>query len=531
MPAATSAPLAAPPTNTYDEVPYESHPYAQSHPSRMAVIATLFGLSPPPVETCRVLELGAAAGGNLIPMAETLPGARFVGIDLSARQVADGEQLIRKLGLDNVSLRHASITEVDESYGKFDYVIAHGVFSWVPTEVREKMFDICAKNLNPHGVAYISYNTYPGWHMRGMIRDMMRYHANRFATPQLRTQQARALLDFLAQSVRQEGPYSVLLKTELETLRHQADHYLYHEHLEPVNDPLYFHTFVERAAAHGLRYLGEARIGTMVTGNFGPEVEKALKLLASDQIQTEQYMDFIRNRMFRETLLVHAKNPPNWTINPDCTARLHVASGSKPTGTGEPDVTSDATIQYQTRTGMTLSTSRPLLKAAMLVLSRRWPGTVPFDELRQEARALAGGTADPAEDARALALGLLNSYISSDLVELHAVPLPVSRAPGERPTALGSARLRAAAGATAVANRRHELVRLNDLNQRLVPLLDGTRDRTEIIDRLTERALTGDLNVQKDNQKLTDPADVKAALAAVLDPALNELAAHALLVE
>jgi methyltransferase-like protein/2-polyprenyl-3-methyl-5-hydroxy-6-metoxy-1,4-benzoquinol methylase len=528
MPAATTAPLAAPPTNTYDEVPYESHPYAQSHPSRMAVIATLFGLSPPPVANCRVLELGTAAGGNLIPMAESLPDARFVGIDLSARQVSDGEQTIRKLGLTNVSLRHASITEVDESYGKFDYVICHGVFSWVPTEVREKIFDICAKQVNPGGVSYISYNTYPGWHMRGMIRDMMRYHANRFATPQHRTQQARALLDFLAQSVRQEGPYSVLLKTELETLRHQADHYLYHEHLEPVNDPLYFHTFVERAAAHGLRYLGEARIGTMVTGNFGPDVEKALKLLASDQIQTEQYMDFIRNRMFRETLLVHAKNPPNWTINPDSIARLHVASASKPTGTGEPDVTSDATVQYQTRTGMTLTTNRPLLKSAMLVLSRRWPGTIPFDELRKEARAVAGGADDPG-DANALALGLLNSYISSDLVELHAVPLNVSRTAGAKPTALGSARLRTAAGAATVANRRHELVRLTDLDQRLVPLLDGTRERPEIADRLTERALTGDLNVQKDGQKLTDPADVKAALNAVLDRALDNLAAQALL--
>src|SRR5439155_10600404 len=123
-------------------------------------------------------------------------------------------------------------------------LICHGVFSWVPTAVREKILDICAKNLAPHGVAYVSYNTYPGWHMRGMIRDMMRYHAMRFTTPQNRTQQARALLDFLAQSVRQDSPYSALLKSELEAVRHQADHYLYHEHLEDVNDPVYFHQFV-----------------------------------------------------------------------------------------------------------------------------------------------------------------------------------------------------------------------------------------------------------------------------------------------
>ncbi|HJZ54767.1 MAG TPA: class I SAM-dependent methyltransferase, partial [Gemmataceae bacterium] len=417
-------PIAAPAVNSYDEVPYESHPYAQTHPSRLHVVATLFGLPPPPVEKCRVLELGAAAGGNIIPLAETFPESWFVGVDLSARQVSDGERLIHTLGLKNVSLRHASILDVDESYGPFDYVICHGVFSWVPTVVREKILEICSKNLTPNGVAYVSYNTYPGWHMRGMIRDMMRYHAMRFATPQQRTQQARALLDFLAQSVRQEGPYSVLLKTELESIRHQADHYLYHEHLEEVNDPLYFHQFVEMARNHGLRYLGESRLGTMVTGNFGPEVEKTLKLLAPDQIQTEQYMDFLRNRMFRETLLIHQKTAPNWEIKPECVRRLHLASSGKPVGDKPPDLKSEEPAQYQTRSGMTLSTGRPLLKAAMQVFASHWPGTISFDELRREARAMLG-VGDPddpalaAEDAKPLASSLLTSYISSDLIELH----------------------------------------------------------------------------------------------------------------
>jgi methyltransferase-like protein len=534
MPQTMTAPqLATPPSNAYDEVPYESHAYAQTHPSRLAVVATVFGLRPPPVEKCRVLELGCAAGGNIIPMAEALPGITCVGVDLSARQVAEGQRLVEQLGLSNVTLRHASITDVDESYGRFDYIIAHGVFSWIPTAVREKLLDVCGKNLAPGGVAYVSYNTFPGWHMRGMIRDMMRFHAMRFATPQLRTQQARALLDFLAQSVRQEGPYSVLLKSELESIRHQADHYLYHEHLEEVNDPLYFHQFVEMAGRHGLRYLGEARIGTMITGNFGPDVEKALKLLATDQIQTEQYMDFLRNRMFRETLLVHANNVPNWTIDPTCVARLHVASGSRPTGEAV-DVRSDANAQYQTRSGMTLSTTRPLLKAAMQVLMSRWPGMVPFDELRREARKLLGGTDDravEADDARSLGLGILNTYISSDLLELHAVPLSISRTVGEKPVALRSARLRAAAGATTVANRRHEVSRLTDLDQRLVPLLDGAHSRAELVDRLTERALAGELTVQKDGQRLSDPAEVKTALNSVIDHALNNLAAQALLME
>ena len=524
----------APATNTYDEVPYESHPYIQTHPNRLHTIGTLFGLKPTPVEKCRVLELGAASGGNLIPMAESLPNSEFVGVDYSQRQVADGQKLVAQLGLKNLTLKHASILDVDESYGQFDYVVSHGVFSWVPPPVADKMLEICAKNLAPNGIAYISYNTYPGWHMRGMIRDMMRFHAMRFATPQHRIQQARALLDFLAQSVRQDGgPYSVLLKSELETIRHQADHYLYHEHLEEVNDPVYFHQFISRAAKHDLRYLGEARLGTMVTGNFGPDVEKALKLLATDQIHTEQYMDFLRNRMFRESLLVHNRNAPNWTINPDVLRAMHVASSGKPAPNTLVDITTETAAQYQTRSGMTLSTNRPLLKAAMQVLGARWPATVPFDELRKEARVLLGGSggdAQDAEDSRNLALGVLNSYIASDLFELYPVALNIPRTPGDKPAVVASARLRVANGGNTVANRRHEVVKMTDLDLRLVPMLDGTRDRAELVDRLTERALSGDLNVQKDGQPIKDPAEVKAALGAVIDPALNNLGMQGLLV-
>src|SRR5262245_31918292 len=209
--------------NSYDEVPYDSYPYPQTHPSRLATVATLFGMNPPPVGNCRVLELGCAGGGNIIPMAEGLPESEFVGIDLSGRQIADAQQIARTLGLSNITLRHASILDVDESYGPFDYVICHGVFSWVPDVVREKILDICAKHLTPQGVAYVSYNTYPGWHMRGMIRDMMRFHALRFADARAQVKQARALLDFLAKSAPKDGgAYSALLRSELEALRTRA---------------------------------------------------------------------------------------------------------------------------------------------------------------------------------------------------------------------------------------------------------------------------------------------------------------------
>lgn len=527
-----STPPAAVPANAYDEVPYESHPFAQTHPSRLFVIGTLFGLRPTPVARCRVLELGAASGGNLLPAAEALPESEFIGIDLSTRQIEDGQKLVQTLGLKNLTLKAASILDVDDSYGKFDYIICHGVFSWVPQNVQQKILEICATRMNPNGIAYISYNTFPGWHMRGMIRDMMKYHSSRFNTPKLRIQQARALLDFLAQSVKgdNQNAYATLLKQELETIRHQADHYLYHEHLEENNEPMYFHQFAGRAHEKGLKYLGEARVGTMVTGNFGPEIEKTLKMLATDQIQAEQYMDFLRNRMFRESLLISEKLTPNWAVQPDCLRILHVASAAKPVQ--EPvNVTSDENVSYRSASGMNMATNRPLLKSAMRILQQAYPATVPFDELRKQARAALGSEAtDPkaiAEDTQVLAVGLLNCYMGSDLIELHGMPIEFVRVPGEKPVASPLARLQAPKGS--IASRRHEIVRLSDLDRHLIPLLDGTHDRAALADKLTDIAKSGALNIQKDGVPLYDPKDIHQAIGSVLDQALQNVGRMAIL--
>ncbi|HVL11243.1 MAG TPA: class I SAM-dependent methyltransferase [Gemmata sp.] len=522
---ATPTAPADPSANSYDEVPYDSNPFPYTHPARVATVATLFGLRPPPVATCRVLELGCASGGNLVPMAESLPGGEFVGVDFSARQIADGEHVVRESGLKNVQLRHASILDIDDSYGRFDYVICHGVFSWVPDAVRDKILAVCRDLLTPDGVAYVSYNTYPGWHMRGMIRDMMRYHATRFDTPALRVQQARALLDFLAQTARNDGgAYATLLRTELEHLRHQADHYLYHEHLEDVNNPLYFHEFVELARRHDLRYLGEARLTTMVTGNFGPEVQKALRVVAPDQVQAEQYMDFVRNRTFRESLLVRADATPDWSIQTAALRGLHLTTPHHvPDVPGE--ATSPAAAQYQTPSGMTLSTSSPVMKAAMRALSRRWPATAAFEELAREVTEMLGREPDDRDE---LATGLLSTYLSSDLLEILAHPIPEVAA-GNRPAALAVIRARLAAGETGVTTRRHEHYRTSELDRKLIPQLDGTRDRAALAAAMADLALAGQLRVERQGRPLTDPAELRQAVGEVLDKRLEDYARLALL--
>ena len=171
---------------SYEELPYASQAFAETHPDHLASLARLYGLTPPPVERCRVLELGCAAGGNLIPMAVSLPGSHCVGVDLSRRQIAEGQATVAALGLRNVSLEVLSLADIGSSFGKFDFIVAHGIYSWVEEALREKILAICSQNLSPDGIAVVSYNTHPGWRARSMVREMMAYHIRREVDPEMR---------------------------------------------------------------------------------------------------------------------------------------------------------------------------------------------------------------------------------------------------------------------------------------------------------------------------------------------------------
>ena len=155
------------PRTSYDEVPYLSLPSSYTHPARSAAIAALFGLAPPAVATARILELGCSTGGNLLPLAEIYPQSAIVGVDLSQEQISYGTRIIQTLGLKNIRLLQQSIADLGDDAGAFDFIICHGVFSWVPRAVQDKIMEVCARHLSANGIAYIDYNTYPGWHGRG----------------------------------------------------------------------------------------------------------------------------------------------------------------------------------------------------------------------------------------------------------------------------------------------------------------------------------------------------------------------------
>ena len=519
---------------SYDTIPYRSLPFPQTRPECLAAVAHLFGLASPPVEGCRVLELGCSMGGNLILMAQNHPDARLLGIDASSRQISEGWKTIDALGAKNIELKHQNILEIGAEIGEFDYIIAHGVYSWVPTAVQTKLLEICKRHLAANGVAYISYNTYPGWHIRGIVRDMMLFHGMQFKDPATRLAQAKALVAFVAKSSSGDAsPYQQLLQGELEMLGKSEDYYVHHDHLEENNHPVYFHEFARSLAVNGLQYLGEADFSTMVSTNFAPEIARTLNDIgAHDILQMEQYMDFVRCRYFRQTLVCHSAVRLNRRIGAGALKGLYLASQAAPEN-GGPALDPATTATFRTARGRAVNCRSPLTKLALVALQKQWPMPIAFEELHAQARSEAEKSGHPAHNAAGEDFfgGEMLTCMAAGVVEWRLAPPPYTGVVGKTPATTAAARLQAAQG-RAVSNLRGETVSLDELHRQLLIHLDGTRNLAQLTDALMSFVRSGGHTLTREGSQtpVTDEKEMRELLGSSLEKALQNLARKALLV-
>ena len=467
--------------SAYDQILYRSLPVADAHPDRLATLAILFGLDPTPALACRVLELGCGDGSHLIPIALAFPQSRCVGIDLARVPIEAGQRLARELGLGNIELREFDLADVGADFGEYDYVIAHGLYSWVPFATRDRLLDVCKANLAPNGIAVVSYNTYPGCHLRNMMREMLLYQARDIADPELKLKLAYALINFLSSS----EPKSDILKEELAALQSRSASSLFHDDLADVNEPVYVSQFVDHARRHSLEYVAEAEFKAVNYGGLSLETVQTLRQVAAgDKIREQQYLDFLRCRRFRQTLLCHLGLPVLDAPAPQRVVQLRAASSFQPVS-ASPELSAATEEEFRSSKGESLKTNLPLAKAALYCLSRRWPLSVAFDELL------------PEPDSRAPLAELLIRLCTCGVVELHLTPPGFTTKVSQRPRGSSLARIQARRGVR-VTTLRHTTIELKDeLVRQLLLLADGTRDRRQLLSALGTNGQDLDRNLHE----------------------------------
>jgi methyltransferase-like protein len=534
-PAHSEDPQIASIQESYDTVPYLSRAYSKTHPAHLGAIGHIFNVSTAPALNCRVLELGCAGGGNLIPMAWYLPDSEFVGMDLNEAQVNKAKRIIADLKLSNISVQQANILDISPELGKFDYLICHGVFSWVPEAVQEKILSIAAGHLTEQGIAYISYNTYPGWHMREMIRHMILYHARQFDSAQQSLDQGRAFVEFLADAVggSSNDPYGLLVKQEWENLKASEDWYLFHEFLEVVNTPTYFHQFLQRADKQGLQYLGEADFVSMFSHEFSAKTREALEDVSQDIVQKEQYLDFLRNRQFRRTLLCRKDLELTRTLDADSLAGLLVAGAARPEP-GTIDLTVGKTHKFRLMDDTLVETDNPVMKAALGILKENWPRAVPFETLNQLCVQALSEALDSEISAKInfrheLGRGLLHCY-SSGSVDLKAWQGDFSVRVPQRPKVNGLT-LYQAQNRLPIVNQQHEEVRLDLMTRHLIPFLDGSKERSDMVRHLAGLAEEGRFTLTRFDVPVTEPDEIYRFINQSIDKILSGLAEAGLLTQ
>lgn len=524
------------PQTSYDDVPYNSYPFAQTSPELIQGIAKIFGLNAPAPATARVLEIGCASGGNIISIAARFPESQCVGFDYSKRQIDDGIKVIEQVGLKNVQLKHLSATDVTKELGEFDYIICHGVISWVPAEVREKIVQICSENLSKDGVAYVSYNTLPGWNSVRSVREMMLYHTAGYQTPAEKAQAARQVLKFVGDAMRANGnPTSAVVDRELELLNSQADSYLLHEHLEDTNHQYYFHEFMSLAGKFNLQYLAETSLEKMFSGNFSKEVAQVLATSA-DIVRTEQYMDYIYDRRFRSTLLCHKDRILKRNIDPMQVAEGYIYNRyTFPAGFASHVINSGTMCQFSAASGMTMSTDDPLVLALLQSLLEHSgaPVSVPklvnatTEKLKKIKHPITGESKEIITGS--LCEGILRHIFLGGIAFYSSAPNYATEV-SAKPCVTDLARFQAENWNWCSGLRMEHFI-LNPFDKKMIPLVDGKHDKKAICAALEPHFASGELQMSENNQPLTDMQTVKQRIPEFVEASLQRFAELGLLVK
>ncbi len=477
-----------------------SLPVALTHPARLHARALAYGLGEASLGRFGLLQIGCGDGGNLLPMAWQFPEARLVGIDRDAERIAEARLAAERCGLSNLTFIEAEAFAPAE-HEPFDFAVAHGVYSWVDAEAQGRILATCARALAPSGVACVSYNTLPGWSLRGVVRGIM-LAAGRGRSGEERMTAVRSRLAKLRRHLPEKGgAYAAMLGAELELAQAKTDAELLDDHLAEHNEPLYVEQFVARAAEHDLDYVGEL---VPATADGALELALPAQLMKDGltRIEAEQSLDLLCYRQLRATLLCRADASRREQPELDHLAEDGYLAGRLRPQSEEPLLGPGKPLGFETPSGAVIEADQPLLKATLMALVDSWPVGLKAQALISEAldrlreRGLVGEAGIGEEEIAATTADLLELCRRQQL-ELWAWTPTVRRAIPERPRVFDLARLEAERGAF-VTSPRHEPMRLDELTRTVIGLLDGTRDYNELAQEIGNRMDAGAFRLEQE---------------------------------
>ena len=505
----------------YDAIRYPSTVFSTFRPEYMAAAAILHGVVPERINNCRFLEVGCGDGVSLLAMAASLPDAEFVGIDLSEPRIDEAQQSARAIGVSNVRFHCLDVTNFDsKEFGKFDYIAAHGLYSWVPETVRERILVIYKDCLTPKGIGYISYNTFPGWHLRNLIRDAGRFIIGNERQSLEDAEKAIQFVRMMAESPGTGNFYKEIIKSELATAETKAPGILFHDELAELNRPFYISEMVSRFERAGLVFLAEADPTMHLTDPLGPTVNAFLNSLADIPVRREQCLDFLRGTRFRSTLICHSEAAPKYFADAEGMESLYFSSISRPLDPRS-DLTDESAVEFLTKEQSKFATNFAFTKSFLAHLGGIYPGSISFMEAEAILRERF-----PQEEGFIEKLELFKKHVISlyhaGVVEITGFRPHFAKTVSERPKASPFAKWQAATGYPFVTTLQGNNVQFESgLAAEILAQLDGTRPVPEITGALASPA----------NSHLLDELGPETTVADFVERSLDQFCKFGLLID
>lgn len=370
----------------YEAIPYVHGPAPHSHPARMAGVARLLGVPAAEPDRCRVLELGCGSGLNLLAMAERLTGSEFVGVDVADTHIVMANRAAAACEIRNARFIRSDLLDLTPEADSYDFVIAHGVYSWVPEKVRDRLLAICAAVLRPNGLAYVSYNTQPGWGVLGGLRQILMDELRRAGGYAEQQAHALRLLSALETSFANvPGAYAAMMRELIAGMRQKPIALVMHDELSEVNDVCTFLEFTAHAGRHGLHFLSEAHFAAMPLEHLPPQARDALATLNLDALRAQQMVDLIGNRRLRASLLTRQAVPRVPALETSV-VRQCVLSSNLRVDVANVDLAPDRELEVAGLPGVRFRVHEPVLKAFLAVLAAAAPERMHFAEVVEEVR-------------------------------------------------------------------------------------------------------------------------------------------------
>ncbi|MCO6046132.1 class I SAM-dependent methyltransferase [Aeoliella sp. ICT_H6.2] len=409
-------------------------------------------------------------------MAERFASSQFLGIDFAANEIASAQALAKEVGLKNVAFEQADLLNWDPDGEQYDYIIAYGLFSWVPDEVKERLFQVCRECLSPRGIACISYMTYPGCKQPESLRDLLQLRTEQCSSSEEKVAAAHRVLDFLDRAYGNlpSVPHSSYLRDEVQKIRQKEPHFLLLDELGVERDPCYLLQFVSWAAEHDLYYLGESELHMMFLENLPPESARELSAMNLDRLQTEQLIDYVVNRSFRCSLLASSDTGREPHLDALAMRKLCLKPRFKPAGRAREEYSE---AQFASRFSGEVTLRGVPLVTFCLTLASFPDSFTEFSILLKSAETLAGKKFQNDEVAR-LCEDLLSLLVRKQ-VEVSAVSYAPPKSLPVKPCLTPLNRTLAQRHAM-VATSNHTACKLGSYEKSLCALMNGTRTLAEI---------------------------------------------------